>query len=259
VNGSKTGTLEGQVAVVTGAASGIGWAMLQAFRREGAHVLAADIAADRLPELEALERVSTMVVDVTQPEQLDKMVDGAIERWGRLDVLCNNAGVPDAFRGVDECSDAEWELSLALHLTAPFVASRRALSHMLPVRNGLILNTVSTAGITGGNGGAAYTASKHGLVGLTRSIAAMYGVDGVRAIAICPGAVDTGATEIMKKRRESGELSQRSEQTRARTFKAFVRRAQPAEFGELAVYLASGGAHLLNGSVLTANSGYSAH
>lgn len=233
--------------------------MLEALRDEGAHVLVGDIDTDGLAELDQLDGVATMVTDVTNADDLHAMVDGAIERWGRLDVLCNNAGAPDAFRGVDECSDAEWELGLALHLTAPFIASRRALAHMLPAGSGVILNTVSTAGITGCNGGASYTAAKHGLVGLTRSIAAMYGVDGIRAVAICPGAVDTGATEIMKRRRESGDISSRSERTRARTFKAFVRRAQPAEFGALAAFLATGGGDLLNGAVLTANSGYSAH
>jgi NAD(P)-dependent dehydrogenase (short-subunit alcohol dehydrogenase family) len=252
------GRLSGQVAVVTGGASGIGRALAKAFAAEGAHVLATDLNEDLLADLERAG-IASLRTDVTQASDLDMMIDTAIDRWGRIDILCNNAGAPDAFHGAEECADAEWELGLALHLTAAFVACRRALIHMLPVKRGLILNTVSTAGITGANGGASYTASKHGLVGLTRSIAAMYCVDGIRAVAICPGAVDTGATELVKRRRASGELSERSERVRARTLEAFVRRAQPDEFGELATFLATGGAELLNGAVLTANSGYSAH
>jgi NAD(P)-dependent dehydrogenase (short-subunit alcohol dehydrogenase family) len=255
---AAVGRLSGQVAVVTGGASGIGRAVAKAFATEGADVLAADLDEESLAELEQ-NGISSLRTDVTQARDLDTMIETAIGRWGRIDILCNNAGAPDAFHGAEECSDAEWELGLALHLTAAFVASRRALVHMLSVKRGLILNTASTAGITGANGGASYTASKHGLVGLTRSIAAMYCVDGIRAVAICPGAVDTGATELMNRRRASGELSERSDRVRARTHKAFVRRAQPEEFGELATFLATGGAELLNGAVLTANSGYSAH
>ncbi len=251
--------LAGQTAIVTGAVSGIGRAMLDALVAEGASVLAADISAERLAELDGSERVETIAVDLTRADDVHATVDRAIELWGRIDVLCNNAGVPDRFAGVEECTDDEWGFGLALHLTAPFLASRRALPHMLAAGRGMIFNTVSTAGITGGNGGASYTASKHGLVGLSRSIAAMYGTDGIRCVAICPGAVDTGATEIMKRRRADGEVSERSEATRARTFQAFIRRAQPAEFGALVAFLAGGGADLLNGAVLTANSGYSAH
>jgi NAD(P)-dependent dehydrogenase (short-subunit alcohol dehydrogenase family) len=251
--------LAGQTVVITGAGSGIGRAMLDAFRTAGAAVLAADVSADRLAELSALDRVETIVTDVTIASDLDAMIDRAVELWGGIDVLCNNAGRPDAFRGVEDCTDEEWDLGLALHLTAAFLASRRALPHMMATGHGIILNTVSTAGLTGNTGGASYTAAKHGLIGLTRSTAAMYCVDGIRAVAICPGAVDTDASEIMKRRRESGEVSERFLRARDRTFKAFTRRAQPAEFGTLAVYLAMGGADLLNGAVLPANSGYSAH
>jgi NAD(P)-dependent dehydrogenase (short-subunit alcohol dehydrogenase family) len=225
----------------------------------GASVLAADVSADRLAALSPHDRVEMIVTDVTIASDVEGMVDRAVELWGRIDVLCNNAGRPDAFGGVEDCTDGEWELGLALHLTAAFLASRRALPHMLARGNGIILNTAATAGLTGNSGGASYTAAKHGLIGLTRSTAAMYGVDGIRAVAICPGAVDTDATEIMKLRREAGEVTERFLRARDRTFKAFTRRAQPGEFGALAVYLAMGGADLLNGAVLTANSGYSAH
>jgi NAD(P)-dependent dehydrogenase (short-subunit alcohol dehydrogenase family) len=252
-------SLTGQAAVVTGAASGIGRSIVDAFTAEGASVLAADLSSSGLEVFAGRELVFPMDVDVTDSPRVEAMVDAAVERWGRVDILCNNAGAPDRCRGVDECPDEDWENGLALHLTAPFVASRRALSYMLAAGRGLIINTVSTAGITGGNGGAAYTASKHGLVGLSRSIAAFYGPEGIRCIAMCPGAVDTGATVLMSGRRERGELSARSEVARARTSKAFIRRAKPDEFGALALYLAAGGADVLNGAVLTANSGYSAY
>jgi NAD(P)-dependent dehydrogenase (short-subunit alcohol dehydrogenase family) len=251
--------LKGQVAIVTGAASGIGRSMMNTLLDAGAFVLAADLAPEHLCDL-GTDRVDLRKVDVAVAADVHQMVDAAMERWGRIDVLCNNAGAPDRFLGVHECTDEEWDRGLAVHLTGPFLATRHALRHMLAAGRGIVLNTVSTAGISGSNGGASYTASKHGLVGLTKNIAAMYGTDGIRAVAICPGAVDTGASKLMKARRAAGEVSSRSELTRQRTFGAFLRRAQPDEFGALVRYLVvDRGADLLNGAVLTANSGYSAH
>jgi NAD(P)-dependent dehydrogenase (short-subunit alcohol dehydrogenase family) len=136
--------------------------------------------------------------------------------------------------------------------------SRAVLPHMLKAGSGVVINISSAAGLTGANGGAAYTASKHGVIGLSKNIAAMYGPDGIYSIAICPGFTDTGQTKAMAARRESGQLSARSDATRARTHGAFLRRADPTEVGRLALFIAAEGAPLLNGGVITADSGFAA-
>src|SRR5581483_5954328 len=170
---------------VTGAASGIGRAMVEAFRAAGDEVIAADIAAGPLAELAGLDRVTTAVTDVSQRTEVDALVDRIVSSHGRLDVVCNNAGIPDRFMGVGECTDEEWLEVIAVNLSGPFYVSRRAVQAMLAGgRGGVIINTASVASFRGGEAGVAYTAAKHGLIGLTRSTTAMYADDGIRCVAI---------------------------------------------------------------------------
>ncbi len=251
-------SLDGKVALVTGAGSGIGLAMTEAFLGAGGRVVAADVALEGLANLEGRPDVLTVKADVSSPADVDRMVGDAMERFGRIDILCNNAGITDRFLGVDECTDDEWERGLAVNLTGPFLVSRATLRHMLAAGGGVIINTASAAGLSGANGGAAYTASKHGLIGLSKNIAAMYGADGIASIAICPGFTNTGQTKAMAARRQAGTLSARSEATRARTHGAFLRKADPSEVGQLALSIALS-APLLNGAVITADSGFAAH
>lgn len=247
--------VEGKVALITGAASGIGLAMVEGFREAGARVLAADLDADRLAPLQRLTGVHTMVTDMGDPKQVDRMVDAAITRYGGLHILCNNAGRPDRFQGAGECTDEEWERGLAVNLTGPFLASRRAIPIMLAAGGGVIINTASVAGLRGGEAGVAYTAAKHGLIGLTRSIAAMYGEDGIRCVAICPGPVTTGMTRVNAERRAAGLLSPRGEATARKTAALRWRWAEPREIAELALFVASDQGKVLNGCAIPADSG----
>lgn len=250
--------LDGKVVLVTGAASGIGLAMTEAFLAAGARVAGSDVAVEGLAHLEGRDDVLTIKADVTSQGDIDRMVEATLERFGRIDVLCNNAGITDRFLGVDECTDDEWNRTLAVNLTGPFLVSRAVLPHMLAAGSGVLIHTASVAGLTGGNGGAAYCVSKHGLVGLSMNIAAMYGSDGISSIALCPGHTQTGQTEAMKARRQDGTLSPRSEATRNRTEAAFLRRADPAELGRLVVSIVES-TPVLNGAVIAADSGYMAH
>lgn len=236
---------------MTGAASGIGRAMVEAFRNARARVVAADIAPD--PGWPA--DVLSIQADVSRADDVERIVSQSLRLAGRIDVLCNNAGIPDRFEGADECSDETWERTLAVNLHGPFLMTRRVLGPMLARRAGVIINTASVASFRGGEAGVAYTVAKHGLLGLTRSVAAMYGEDGIRCLAICPGPVTTGITRLNAERRAAGELSRRGQATAAKTAALRWRWAEPAEVAALAVFAAGDEAAALNGCAIPADSG----
>ncbi len=188
--------LEGKVAVITGAASGIGRGMARRFAAEGAKIVIADISEDRLQKVydfvtEKGGAVTQMLVDVTNADHIDEMIATAISTYGRLDVLCNNAGVLDNLTPAADTDDEMWDKVMAVNVTAPFKATRKVIPIMLEQGGGSIVNTASAAGLRGGRGGTAYTASKHALVGLTRNIAWFYGPQGIRCNAIAPGSIQT--------------------------------------------------------------------
>jgi NAD(P)-dependent dehydrogenase (short-subunit alcohol dehydrogenase family) len=201
-----------------------------------------------IASLAGVPGVVAVRTDVSQQVDVDALVSVAMERFGQIDVLCNNAGITDRFLGVDECTDEEWSTGLAVNLAGPFLMSPAVLPHMLKAGTGVVINISSAAGLTGANGGAAYTASKHGVIGLSKKIAAMYGPDGIYPIAICPVSPIPG-----RPRRwppvASPVCSARSDATRARTHGASLRRADPTEVGRLALFIAAEGAPLLNGGV----------
>lgn len=132
--------------------------------------------------------------DLSEQEVVDRVTATAVERFGGVDVLVNNAGIMDRMSAVAEVSDAEWERVIRVNLTAPFLLTRAVLPHMLAAGKGVVVNTASEAGLRGSAAGAAYTASKHGIVGLTKSLAVMYRGKGIRANAIAPGGTSTGIT-----------------------------------------------------------------
>ncbi|RCV48789.1 SDR family NAD(P)-dependent oxidoreductase [Marinitenerispora sediminis] len=188
---------EGRGVVVTGAASGIGRATALRFAREGAKVLVADLdragAEATAKEVEAAGGVALAVVgDLSEQQVVDTVVERALESFGRLDVLVNNAGIMDRMSALGETDDAEWERVLRINLTAPFLLTRAVLPHMLAAQRGSIVFTCSEAGLRGGAAGAAYTASKHGIVGLVKNLAVMYRGQGIRANAVAPGPTATG-------------------------------------------------------------------
>jgi NAD(P)-dependent dehydrogenase (short-subunit alcohol dehydrogenase family) len=247
------------VVVITGAAAGIGRAIALRLLEDGLALVVSDLSADRLADFADREDVSIVGGDITDPAVNTRLIGEAVERFGRIDVLVNNAGGADRFRGVDECSDEEWAHNLALYVTAPFAACRSAIPHMREVGGGLIVNVASTAGWSGGTAGAAYTASKHALVGLSKNIAAMYTDDGIRCVAVCPGQTHTNAAEGMVRLRAAAQISERGEQMVDRIRGAFLRRADADEVGQLVAHLVRGGDAVLNGAVITADSGFSAY
>jgi NAD(P)-dependent dehydrogenase (short-subunit alcohol dehydrogenase family) len=251
--------LEGKVAIITGAASGIGLAMATTFAAEGARLVASDWNAQRLDEAVAGIRATGGAIVGVQGNIADQataegLIDRALSDYGRLDILCNNAGVMDYMQGVGELSDDIWRRVLSINLDGPMFASRRAVQHMAQHGGGAIINTASTAGIHGGAAGAAYTAAKHALVGLTRNTAWMYAAKGIRCNAICPGATKTHIGETMPAERLDAAGSQR-----AQAFAALAPSyLEPTDIAALALFLASDDARSINGAIIPADAGWAA-
>jgi NAD(P)-dependent dehydrogenase (short-subunit alcohol dehydrogenase family) len=182
---------EGQTAIVTGAGSGIGRATAVRLVGEGAVVVATDVVEDRLAALaEELgkDKVRTVPGDIALEEIAQALVAAAA---GKIDVLANVAGIADRFIPVGELDDAMWDKVLAVNLTAVMRLTRAVLPVMLAAGRGSIVNVGSEAGVRGCCAGAAYTASKHALIGLTRSTAFIYSPQGIRANVVVPGVVTT--------------------------------------------------------------------
>lgn len=186
--------LDGRVALITGAGSGQGRAAAQLMARHGARIAVVDFdepAAHetvRLLEEQGSESLA-VAVDVSERANCDAMVAATTARFGRIDVLYNNAAVQMS-GGVLECTDADWDLTIATNLSAIFYACRATIPHMIATGGGSIINTASTLGLVGSEGFAAYGAAKAGLVKLTQQIAVEYG-PAVRANVIAPGSIDT--------------------------------------------------------------------
>lgn len=251
--------LQGKVTVITGAGSGMGLAMATRFAAEGASVVAGDWNAQRLDAAVAHIQASGGTIVGAQGNIADQataegLIDLAVSTYGRLDVLCNNAGVMDYMQGVGELSDDIWRRVLSINLEGPMFTSRRAVQHMLAHGGGSIINIASTAGLHGGAAGAAYTVSKHGLVGLTRNTAWMYAKQGIRCNAICPGATVTNIGETMPRDRLDAAGS-----ARAGMFAALAPAyLDPTDIAALALFLASDESRHINGAIIPADAGWDA-
>lgn len=244
--------LEGRVAVITGAGSGMGRAMALLFAREGARVVAVDWVGEsaeetvRLVANEGKGEAVAVRADVSHAQDVDRMITTAGERFGGLDILCNNAGVLD-MKPVTETDDATWERVLNVNLKGVFLGCRRAIPEMIKRGKGAIVNTASIAGLVAEAGGFTYTVSKHGVIGITRAVAATYGPQGIRANAICPGAVETGMTRDLLK--DPATLQGLSSVPLRRV-------GEPMDIAQAALYLASDDAKFVTGALLVVDGGW---
>ena len=249
--------LKNKVAVITGAASGMGKAIALQFAAEGAKLVLADVSHEGMYAIvsEIHEKGFPVVgihADVSSADDVRKVIDKAISEFGGIDVLVNNAGVMDDFVPVAELTDALWERVMRINLYGPMYACRLAVPLMLQRGGGSIINVSSIGGLQGARAGAAYTTSKHGLIGLTKNIAYYYGDKNIRCNTIAPGGVNTNIGAGMK----PNELGFAKISLGLKTN---LRMGEPGEIAEIALFLATQRSSLLNGAVIVADAGWTAY
>ena len=239
--------LDGRATIITGAASGIGKASAQLFASEGANVLAVDRPGTPLEEVHAEHsRISVLEQDVTDDDAPGNIVDTAIERYDRLDILFNNAGISHRAI-VGEQTEEDWNLILSVNLTAQFRLATEAVPHLKESPAGRIVNTASVMARMTDYGLAAYSASKAGVAGMTRALALDLGKFGITANYIEPGAIQTGMTQAAFQDDDIAAIWAK---------KAALRRlGEPIDIARAALFLASDDAGFVSGHGLTVDGG----
>ena len=252
--------LMNKVAIVTGGASGMGEAICRKFAKEGAKVVIADYNFEGALKVaneinaEILDAATAIKTDVSVETDINAMIDTAITLYGKLDILVNNAGIMDGFEPVGEVSNDRWEKVFAVNVNGPMYASRKAIDHFLEQGGGSIINIASIGGLQGGRAGAAYVASKHAVIGLTKNTAFMYAKKGIRCNAVAPGAVATNIAQSM-----GGDISTFGQQTTGVGMAINPAFGTPAQIASVAVFLASDHANFVNGAVVTADGGWTSY
>lgn len=243
------GELDGKVAVITGAGSGMGRAAARVFAREGAKVLAADVSGrqdETAAELGAA--VVPCKVDVTVEADVEAMFAAALDAFGRVDAVLNVAGV-GSFGMLAELDLNEYERVMGVNLRGVMLGTKHGINAMLPTGGGSIVNWSSIGGLNASIGTSAYSMTKAGVISLTKSAAIEYGPQGIRANAICPGFVETELTGGPGSGKHFPQLIDAS---------ALKRAGQPEEVGELACFLASDRASFITGAIIPIDGGTTA-
>ncbi|HZJ68496.1 MAG TPA: SDR family NAD(P)-dependent oxidoreductase [Candidatus Eisenbacteria bacterium] len=251
--------LKDKVAIVTGASGGMGKDIAYLYAKEGATVYAVARRVERLEELsnsseDLAGKIIPYPADLMKQEEAEKLIDFVKEDAGRLDILVNNAGIMDSFAPVGEVSDEMIKRVFDLNVFSLFYTVRKAVNVFLEQGNGNIINVSSIGGLFGARAGAAYTASKHAVVGLTKNTGFMYADSNIRCNAICPGGVDTEIfeTESMQNVNEFGA---------GRIMPMTVgnpRSGTGEEIATIALFLASDDSSFINGQAIAADSGWTA-
>jgi NAD(P)-dependent dehydrogenase (short-subunit alcohol dehydrogenase family) len=250
------GQLAGQVALVTGATGGVGSAIARLFAKEGAAVIVADIALERVAQMSAEIGVAGgvalgVVLDVTQASSCRQAVEDAVKHFGRLTTLVNSAGILRTGH-IDEMEERAWDEIMAVNVTGTFLATKYAVPAIKAAGGGAIVNLSSVSAFVGSESSFAYTATKGAVLSMTYGIAQELAPYHIRVNALCPGWVDAGFTH------QALRTTEDPEQLRAVANRAHVlgRMAQPEEVAQAALFLVSSSASFITGSPLFVDGGF---
>ena len=248
------GQLEGKVSLITGGGSGIGKASALAFAREGSKGGVADVNVDGGEQTVRLIQdtggeATFVKADVSKSGDVSAMVDHAVQTYSRLDCAFNNAGVSGGPGRVHEYTEENWSRVLDINLTGVWLCMKYEIIQMLNQGGGAIVNTASVMGLVGGSRSPAYGATKHGVVGLTKTGAVDYAQEGIRINAVCPGYIRTPMIE-------QGVLMDPGAEERVVSRHPMHRLGTPEEIAEAVVWLCSDAASFVTGHAMTVDGGY---
>ena len=249
-----TGWLAGKVALVTGAGSGIGRASALTFAREGAKVVVADVVVEGGEETVGMVKTAGgealfVKADVSQAAEVEALINKTLATYGRLDCAHNNAGIEGAVATTAECTEENWDRIIAINLKGVWLCMKYEIPQMLKQGSGAIVNTASGAGLVGIPRAGAYVASKHGVVGLTKTAALEYAKAGIRVNAVCPGVIDTPMVQRITSR--GPHLVERMA-----AGEPVGRLGKPQEIAEAVVWLCSEAASFVTGHAMAVDGGY---
>jgi NAD(P)-dependent dehydrogenase (short-subunit alcohol dehydrogenase family) len=250
--------LQDKVAVVTGAGSGMGKSIATLYAQEGAKVVVSDIneaSAQAVAEdIKANGGEATFVVaNVAKEEDIQNLIDTTVNTYGTVDILVNNAGIMDSMEPAGDILDDKWERIFAINTTSVMRATRKVLPIFLEKQKGVIVNIASAGGLHGARAGAAYTASKHAVVGFTKNTGFMYAQQGIRCNAIAPGGVETNIASTMTNINHFGASRQQLGMA------INPRAGKSEEIAQVALFLGSDESSFVNGTVVTADAGWSSY